>query len=52
MNAERLESLKTGLAKDFEQHKSHIPHGGLLHCSLCDMYQKELSRLEATKSER
>jgi hypothetical protein len=41
-----LEDLKTGLVKDFEAHKQHIPHEGLLRCTLCEMYQKELSRLE------
>jgi hypothetical protein len=51
MSAQRLEDLKIGLVKDFEAHKSHIPHQGLIRCSLCDMYQKELSRLEAVKTE-
>lgn len=52
MSAQRLEDLKIGLVKDFEAHKSHIPHQGLLRCSLCDMYQKELSRLETVKTDR
>jgi hypothetical protein len=52
MSSERLEDLKAGLVKDFETHKSHIPHQGLIRCSLCDMYQKELSRLEAAESGR
>jgi hypothetical protein len=41
-----LEDLKTGLVKDFEAHKQHISHEGMFRCTLCDMYQKELSRLE------
>ena len=45
----RLEDLKTGLVKDFEAHKLHISHEGLFRCTLCDMYQKELSRLEGTE---
>lgn len=52
MSAARLEDLKTGLVKDFEAHKTHIPHEGLVRCSLCDMYQKELSRLEAAQGSR
>jgi hypothetical protein len=52
MSSQRLEDLKTGLVKDFEAHKSHIPHQGLLRCSLCDMYQKELSRLDASEPKR
>jgi hypothetical protein len=52
MSSQRLEDLKTGLIKDFEAHKSHIPHQGLLRCSLCDMYQKELLRLEAAERGR
>jgi hypothetical protein len=42
----RLEDLKAGLAKDFEAHKQHVSHEGLFRCTLCDMYQKELTRLE------
>jgi hypothetical protein len=42
----RLENLKTGLVKDFEAHKQHISHEGLFRCTLCAMYEKELSRLE------
>jgi hypothetical protein len=49
MSSLRLEDLKTGLVKDFEAHKQHISHEGLFRCTLCDMYQKELSRLEATE---
>ena len=52
MSSLRLEDLKTGLVKDFEAHKSHIPHQGLIRCSLCEMYQKELSRLEAVENGR
>ena len=52
MSSQRLEDLKSGLIKDFETHKSHIPHQGLLRCSLCDMYQKELLRLEAAERVR
>jgi hypothetical protein len=52
MSSQRLEDLRTGLIKDFEAHKSHIPHQGLLRCSLCDMYQKELLRLEAAERGR
>jgi hypothetical protein len=52
MSSQRLEDLKSGLMKDFEAHKSHIPHQGLLRCSLCDMYQKELLRLEAAERVR
>jgi len=52
MSSQRLEDLKTGLVKDFEAHKNHIPHQGLVRCSLCDMYQKELSRLEASEKGR
>lgn len=48
MTAERLESLKAGLLKDFEAHKGHIPHQGLIRCTLCAMYEKELSRLEVS----
>ncbi len=48
----RLEDLKTGLVKDFEAHKQHISHEGLFRCTLCEMYQKELSRLEATDQKR
>ena len=51
MSAQRLEDLKTGLVKDFEAHKSHIPHQGLIRCSLCAMYEKELSRLEKVKAD-
>jgi hypothetical protein len=47
-----LDDLQTGLAKDFEAHKQHIPHEGLFRCTLCDMYQKELSRLQAKEKER
>lgn len=50
MSSSRLEDLKTGLMKDFEEHKNHIPHQGLMRCSLCDMYQKELSRLEKAEA--
>ena len=52
MSSQRLEDLKTGLVKDFEAHKQHIPHQGIMRCSLCDMYQKELSRLEAAEGKR
>jgi hypothetical protein len=52
MSSDRSEDLKAGLIKDFEAHKNHVPHGGLLRCSLCDLYQKELSRLESVESGR
>lgn len=52
MTSEDLESLKSGLVKDFEVHKSHIPHQGLIRCSLCAMYEKELSRLEAVRHQQ
>jgi hypothetical protein len=42
----RLEDLKTGLVKDFEAHKQHISHEGLFRCTLCEMYERELSRLK------
>jgi hypothetical protein len=48
----RLEDLKTGLVKDFEAHKQHISHEGLFRCTLCEMYQQELSRLEGTDQRR
>ena len=52
MSSQRLEDLKTGLVKDFEAHKQHISHEGLFRCTLCEMYQKELSRLEGADQRR
>jgi hypothetical protein len=52
MSSQNLEDLIIGLRKDFDAHKSHIPHQGLIRCSLCDIYQKELSRLEASGEKR
>lgn len=52
MSTERLEDLKTGLVKDFEAHKKFISHEGLLHCTLCNAYEKELSRLERSEAKR